>query len=159
MRQAPRVFRFLSTVWVGSLLTIGYAVAPVLFTTLDRVAAGNVAAKLFRIEGLIGLVCGVLMLLVAQSRVRDGDTSYRRARALVGAMLLCVLAGYFAIEPFMDSIRLAAQAAGTDVAHSADAARFGMLHGVSSLFYLVESVLGLWLVWILPSGEGRAAGA
>lgn len=30
-----RVFRLLSAVWVGSLLTIGYAVAPVLFKTLE----------------------------------------------------------------------------------------------------------------------------
>ncbi len=68
----------------------------------------------------------------------------------------CVLIGYFAIEPFMDAMRLAAQAAGTDVGHSEYASRFGMLHGISSLFYLVESVLGLWLVWSLPvAGEGR----
>lgn len=159
MRNAPRLFRFLSTVWVGSLLTIGYAVAPVLFTTLDRVAAGGVAARLFRIEGLIGLVCGIVMVLIANARVRAGERDYRRLRAIVGAMLLCVLLGYFAIEPFMDAMRLAAQAAGTDVGHSEYASRFGMLHGISSLFYLVESVLGIWLVWRLSAaGEARAAG-
>jgi hypothetical protein len=57
-----RLFRLLTVVWIGSLLTIGYAVAPVLFTSLDRVTAGAVAAQLFRIEGVIGVVCGVLLL-------------------------------------------------------------------------------------------------
>jgi glucan phosphoethanolaminetransferase (alkaline phosphatase superfamily) len=160
MRSSLRLFRFLATVWVGSLLTIGYAVAPVLFTALDRAAAGEVAARLFRIEGWIGVVCGVLMLVTANARVRDGDAAYRRLRLIVAVMLACVIVGYFAIEPFMNALRVAAQEAGTDVGHSAYAGRFGMLHGVSSLFYLVESLFGLWLVWILPgAGELRATRA
>jgi glucan phosphoethanolaminetransferase (alkaline phosphatase superfamily) len=160
MRSSLRLFRFLATVWVGSLLTIGYAVAPVLFTALDRAAAGEVAARLFRIEGWIGVVCGVLMLVTANARVRDGDAAYRRLRLIVAVMLACVIVGYFAIEPFMNALRVAAQEAGTDVGHSAYAGRFGMLHGVSSLFYLIESLFGLWLVWILPgAGEVRATRA
>ncbi|KAF1029007.1 MAG: hypothetical protein GAK40_00689 [Burkholderia plantarii] len=151
MRIVPRLFRFLATVWIGGQLTIGYAVAPVLFATLDRATAGAVAAQMFRIEGIIGLVCAVLMLIIANARVRAGELDYRRLRGLVAGMLACVLVGYFALQPFMNAIRLAAQAAGTDVANSPDAARFGMLHGASSLFYLIESVLGLWLVWILPA--------
>ncbi len=48
-------------------------------------------------------------------------------------------------------IRMAALEAGTDVAHSAYATRFGVLHGVSSLFYLIESLLAIALVWKLPA--------
>ena len=43
---------------------------------------------------------------------------------------------------------------GQDVGHSDYAARFGMLHGVSSLFYLIESLLGVALVWKLPVTAG-----
>ncbi|WP_149808854.1 DUF4149 domain-containing protein, partial [Salmonella enterica] len=50
-----RVIRLLSAVWVGCLLTIGYAVAPVLFMTLERMTAGSVAAQLFRIEAILGV--------------------------------------------------------------------------------------------------------
>jgi hypothetical protein len=32
-----------------------------------------------------------------------------------------------------------------------------MLHGVSSLFYLVESVLGLMLIWRLPAQDSGTA--
>jgi hypothetical protein len=142
-----RIFRLLTVVWVGSLLTIGYAVAPVLFTSLDRSTAGAVAAQLFRIEGVLGAVCGILLLGLANVVIRRGGNAYRRLRWLVAGMLVCVLVGYFALQPFMNAMRVAALEAGTDIAHSAYAARFGMLHGVSSVFYLIESLLGIVLVW------------
>ena len=149
-----RVFRLLTVIWVGSLLTIGYAVAPVLFTSLDRTAAGEVAAQLFRIEGVLGVVCGVLLLGLANVLIRRGNDAYRRLRWLIAGMVVCVLLGYFALQPFMNAIRMAALAAGTDVAHSPDAVRFGVLHGVSSLFYLIESLLAIALVWKLPTDAG-----
>ncbi|MDN7429417.1 hypothetical protein CFB89_06125 [Burkholderia sp. AU16741] len=148
-----RVFRLLSAVWVGSLLTIGYAVAPVLFKTLERMTAGSVAAQLFRIEAILGVVCGVLLLALSNQQVRRGSTEYRRVRWIVAAMVVCVLVGYFALQPFMNALRVAAMDAGTDIANSPYASRFGMLHGVSSVFYLVESVLGLMLIWRLPARD------
>jgi hypothetical protein len=151
-----RLFRLLTVAWVGSLLTIGYAVAPVLFTQLDRISAGAVAAQLFRIEGIVGAVCGILLLGLANVLIRRGSFTYRRLRWLIAGMLICVLVGYFALQPFMNAIRVAALEAGTDVGHSAYAMRFGILHGVSSLFYLVESLLGVALVWKLPAGVGLA---
>ncbi|WP_175926114.1 DUF4149 domain-containing protein [Burkholderia cepacia] len=148
-----RVFRLLSAVWVGSLLTIGYAVAPVLFKTLERMTAGSVAAQLFRIEAILGVVCGVLLLALSNQQVRRGSSEYRRVRWVVAAMVVCVLVGYFALQPFMNALRVAAMDAGTDIANSPYASRFGMLHGVSSVFYLVESVLGLMLIWRMPARD------
>ncbi|WP_321817784.1 MULTISPECIES: DUF4149 domain-containing protein [unclassified Paraburkholderia] len=148
-----RLFALLAMLWVGSQLTIGYAVAPVLFTTLDRMTAGALAAQLFRIEGMIGLVGGVLLLVLANVFVRRGDVGYRRLRWLLVGMLLCVVVGYYALQPFMNAMRMNALQAGVDIAHSAYASRFGMLHGISSVFYLVESLLGAWLVWLLPSAR------
>ncbi|KVO95476.1 hypothetical protein WL01_26980 [Burkholderia ubonensis] len=148
-----RVFRLLSAVWVGSLLTIGYAVAPVLFRSLERMTAGSVAAQLFRIEAVVGVVCGVLLLVLSNQQVRRGCDEYRRVRWILAAMVGCVLIGYFALQPFMNALRVAAMDAGTDIANSPYASRFGMLHGVSSLFYLVESVLGLMLIWRLPTRD------
>ncbi|ELW9445747.1 DUF4149 domain-containing protein [Burkholderia cenocepacia] len=148
-----RVFRLLSAIWVGSLLTIGYAVAPVLFKTLERMTAGSVAAQLFRIEAILGVVCGVLLLALSNQQVRRGSSEYRRVRWIVAAMVVCVLVGYFALQPFMNALRVAAMDAGTDIANSPYASRFGMLHGVSSVFYLVESVLGLMLIWRLPARD------
>ncbi|MEX3955165.1 DUF4149 domain-containing protein [Trinickia sp. EG282A] len=157
MSVAPyRIFRLLIVIWVGSLLTIGYAAAPTLFATLDRIAAGTVAAKLFRIEAFVGVFCGVLSLALGNLLVRRGATGYRPLRWLLAAMLACVLIGYFSLQPFMEAMRHAALGAGVDVGHSAYAARFGLLHGVSTVIYLIESLLGLVLVWKLPAGEPPA---
>jgi hypothetical protein len=119
--------------------------------------AGAVAAQLFRVQGILGVVCGVLLLGLANLLIRRGGEAYRRLRWLIAGMLVCVLVGYFALQPFMNAMRVAALEAGSDVGHSVYATRFGILHGVSSLFYLIESLLGLGLVWMLPTGSDSAA--
>ncbi len=151
-----RLFGLLAMLWVGSQLTIGYAVAPVLFASLERMVAGSVAAQLFRIEGWLGVVCGVAMLVLSNGLARRGAVQYRRLRWLLAGMLVCVLVGYFALQPFMNAMRVEAMNAGVDIANSPYASRFGMLHGVSSLFYLIESLLGVALVWLLPSTRSAA---
>jgi hypothetical protein len=102
-------------------------------------------------------VCGVLLLVLANVLMRRGEVGYRRLRWLLIGMLLCVMIGYYALQPFMNAMRMNAMQAGVDIAHSAYASRFGMLHGVSSLFYLVQSLLGAWLVWLLPSARGAVS--
>ncbi len=153
------MFRLLALIWVGSALTIGYVVAPTLFATLERSVAGDVAARLFRIEAFLGVACGILSLALANMLVRRGASDYRRLRWLVVGMLFCVLVGYFALQPFMDALRESARSAGLDLANSPYAARFGLLHGIATLFYVAETVMGLALVWLLPAGvQARAAG-
>lgn len=154
-----RLFRLLAMLWVGSQLTIGYVVAPVLFASLDRTTAGSIAAQLFRIEGIAGAVAGVLLLALSNVLSRRGVADYRRLRWLLAGMLLCVLVGYFALQPFMNALRVEAMSAGMDIGNSPYAARFGMLHGVSSAFYLVESLLGVALVWWLPAHAVQAGRA
>jgi hypothetical protein len=78
-------------------------------------------------------------------------------RWLLVGMLLCVLVGYFALQPFMNALRVAAMNAGMDIGNSPYASRFAMLHGVSSVIYLIESLLGVALVWLLPTDGAQAA--
>lgn len=152
-----RLFRLLAVLWVGSLVTIGYVAAPVLFATLERANAGMVAARLFHVEAVFGLACGLVLLLWSHFLVQRGMAAYRHMRILLAAMLVCVLFGYFALQPFMNAWRIAALQAGVDVGHSGNATRFAILHGVASVFYLIESVLGLVLIWRLPAGaEGSS---
>jgi len=67
----------------------------------------------------------------------------RLLRLLVVAMLLCAAANLLALQPMMAQIKAAAQGAQlTGEARS----RFGMLHGVSMVVHLVQSVLAVWLV-------------
>jgi len=51
--------------WVGGTWTIGYLVAPVLFTTLpDRSVAAFVAGRLFSDSAIVGMYVGSLLLLL-----------------------------------------------------------------------------------------------
>lgn len=132
------------------MLTLGLVAAPVLFSMLDRTSAGSVAAQLFRIEAIIGVVSAFVLILIGNRFVKSGIVEYKRARWIVAAMLVCVFVGYFALQPFMNSLRMAAQEAGMELANSPYAKQFGILHGISSAIYLIECLFGLALVWRLP---------
>ncbi|SFM18085.1 DUF4149 domain-containing protein [Rugamonas rubra] len=134
-----------ATLWAGSLWTVGYLAAPTLFATLsDRVLAGTIAASLFRIEAMLSLACGAALLLLLWL---GKDFSVARQRTLllvIVAMLACTVASHFGLQPLMAELRAAAGPAG--VMESAAKSRFGMLHGISSSIFLVQSLLAGWLV-------------
>ena len=134
----------LVTLWAGSLWTVGYLVAPVLFASLpDRSMAGSIAGMLFRAQAWLSLACGLLLLLLLW--LDKSWSSKRTSFMLVIAMLACVSIGYFALQPFMAEIRAAAANNG-GIMDEAMRSRFGMLHGVASVIYLLQSVLALVLV-------------
>ena len=134
----------LITIWAGSLWTVGYLAAPVLFASLpDRSLAGSIAGMLFRAQAWLSLVCGLLLLLLLW--LDKSWSSKRTSVILVIAMLACVSIGYFALQPFMAEIRAAAANNG-GIMDEVMRSRFGMLHGVASLIYLLQSVLALVLV-------------
>ena len=130
----PALERILLTLWVGSLWVVGFIVAPVLFTELnDRALAGSTAGTLFTVTSYIGLASGsVLLLLNAVVRKR----SNWRALVLLGMLSLIVI-GQFVITPMVADLRLQGLT---------DTPRFGQLHGVASVLFLLTSVLGLVLV-------------
>lgn len=151
-----RVSLLLATVWAGSLWTIGYLVAPTLFSVLDdRQMAGMIAGRLFRAEAILSVVCGVLLLALANLLVRRGEASYRAVRWVVLGMLLCTLVGYFGVQPFMEVLRNKAAAMGVAVSESPYKTQFGMLHGVSGSIYLLQSLLGIVLIWRLGARPSR----
>ena len=124
------------TLWAGSLWTVGYLVAPTLFATLhDRVLAGVIAGSMLRVEALLSIACAVVTLgLLAASK----DVTEQRRKilyAVVAAMLVCTLASYFGLGPLMAEAKLAG-----------DRSKFGMLHGISMVVYLVQSLMAVFLV-------------
>jgi hypothetical protein len=137
-----RVRLLLTTFWVGSLWTVGFVAAPILFSTLaDRALAGTIANSLFRAEAWLSLVCGGGLMLLW---MRQAQAERKLPLLLAVGMLACTLIGYFGLQPFMQALRESAGAAG--VMASAGRAQFAVLHGVSSTIYLVESLLGAALV-------------
>jgi len=130
----PALERMLLTLWVGSLWVTGFVVAPVLFAELaDRTLAGSTAGTLFTLTSYIGLVCGGVLLLLNAALQKHINW-----RALtITAMLLLIVIGQFVITPMVAELRLQGLT---------ESARFGQLHGVASVLFLLTSVLGLLLV-------------
>lgn len=143
-----RLRMLLAVLWVGSGWTVGYLVAPTLFATLvDSMQAGAIAGSLFRVEAWLSVACGVAMLLLLADAARKGGTGYRAQMIIAAAMLVCTMVGYFGLQPFMAALRETAAVSG---AMSAEArTQFGVLHGIASALYLIQSLLGVALVWKL----------
>jgi hypothetical protein len=140
--------RFLSGVervslalWVGGMWVAGYLVAPSLFATLtDRHLAGELAGNIFRLMSYAGLVCGALLLVIALNFARSEWVKTWRIWTLA-SMLVLVAVGAFVVQPQMVALKAAGIHPGTE-----QAAQFGRLHGISSVLYLINSLLGLALV-------------
>ncbi len=141
---AEALYSALLSLWVGSLWVIGYLVVPVLFASLgDRVLAGQVAGLLFSISGWLGLGAAVyliLFLLFRHGKSAVSQTAFR----LVVLMVLLLAINQFGIQPLMGQMKL--DVLPEDVMASALRDRFVFWHGVSSVLYLVQSALGLWLL-------------
>ena len=138
------LYRIFVVVWVGGLLAIGYLAAPVLFASLnDRTLAGEVAGKLFALIGWVGLAAGSYLSLFLIGRWRAAV--FKRAVFwLVLLMLGMTAAQLFGIQTLMAQLKL--DALPREVMESVLRDRFATWHGVASILYLVESLLGLWLV-------------
>lgn len=151
---AQRLFLFICSLWVGSLITVGYLVAPTLFATLtDRQVAGMVAGAIFQVEAYVSLVLCVALLVLANLLVSRGLQAYRAIRWILLAMLLCAAIGSFVLMPWMENLREDALLQGMPVMHSPSASLFATLHGISSSVFLVQSLLGIYLVWRLTQSR------
>jgi len=141
---AARSRLLIAVFWTGSLWTVGYLVAPTLFATLsDRMLAGTIAGSIFRVEAWFSVACALLLFFLVKA-LPDGDAARQRILWLPVAMLACTLLGYFCLQPFMAALRETAGPGG--VMASSARMRFGILHGVSSALYLIQSLLGAMLV-------------
>ena len=140
----PRLRVLLVTFWAGSLWTIGYVIAPLLFATLtERAQAGTLAGLFFKAGAWISLICGASLLAILWAE-RENPTRTLQIK-LVIVMMLCAVIGYFGLQPYMAELRaIAAQSGG--IMDDAMRTRFGVLHGVASVIYLLHSLLGVGLV-------------
>lgn len=141
---AHHLAALLTTAWVGALWATGYLAVPVLFISQpDRQLAGMLAGQMFTLVGYLGMACGIYLLI--HRSIISGKASLRQPMFwIVAAMLLLTLAIQCGIQPIMTDLK--AQALPLDVMHSAFADRFRMLHRVSGTIYLIQSLLGAYLV-------------
>jgi hypothetical protein len=147
MRNIPNYLASLCTVfWVGGIWAVGYLAVPVLFQSMpDRQLAGLLAGKMFTWIAYVGIGCALYLLAYQVQKL--GRTALKQKPFIViMSMLILVLAGQFVIQPMI--VGLKAQAFPLDVMQSALASQFKAMHGLASILYLLQSLLGLLLVII-----------
>jgi hypothetical protein len=146
-RFAEALQSIAATLWVGAMWGIGYIVAPVLFSRLgDRALAGLIAGKLFSLIAWVGIACAIYLLLFRM--VRYGGGVFKQGVFwIVLLMLALVCAGEFGVQPIMAALK--EEALPKQVMESVLRDRFAAWHGVSSVLYIIQSLLGAALVVLL----------
>lgn len=145
-------FAVIATVlWVGGMWAVGYLAVPLLFRSLaDRQLAGMLAGKMFSLMAFVGLVCALYLLFYHLQQ--HGKVAWQKtAVRLVLIMLALLVIGEFVLQPMMSYLKM--RALPLAVMQSAFATEFKALHGVASILYLVQSLLGATLVLGLKRGK------
>ena len=139
-----RLCALLTSLWLGMQVMAGYIAAPILFERLDKQEAGNIAGVLFSINNYFGLLAWIVAWLVVRSNQnRSLNNNGKVAPKFIILLLLLTASNQFLISPV-----IAAHKTGTaNWLLSLLGGSFGMWHGISSIIYLVCSVLGLGLLW------------
>lgn len=149
LAQSQRVFNVISGIWVGSYLAVGFLVVPVLFSSLgDRQIAGLVAANLFKIIAYIGICVSVILMVAANYYVRAGLDLYRLIRWILLGLLVCSIGAAFILIPWMNNLRDQALFLGLSVRETNNANLFSRLHSISSSIFLLQSLLGIVLLYL-----------
>ena len=147
---AQRLFILVAGLWVGSILAVGYLVAPAIFSTLtDRQVAGMVAGSVFKVEAYLSTIVCIALMVLANLLVTRGLYQYKVIRLILLGMLLCSVTASFIFIPWMNTLRDQALLNGMPVMLSPSADLFGKLHGASSIVFMIQSALGIYLVWRL----------
>lgn len=144
------VYSICVTFWVGALWAIGYLAAPTLFRVLDdRVLAGRLAGEMFSWVAWLGMSAAAYLLVFLALR-KESAAFKSSVFWLVLVMLVLTAAGHFGIQPIMAQLKI--DSLPREVMEGALRDRFVAWHGVSSIVYLIQSVLGLFLVVLQGRG-------
>ncbi len=145
VKLTDAVAKIAVTAWVGGLWAVGYIAAPVLFARLvDKQLAGRLAGSMFAVIAWVGIVCGIYLLIYRLAEA--GSAALKQAFFWATLlMVLMTLGTHFGIQPIMEGLK--AQAMPKAVMQSVFSDRFARWHGISSIVYLIESLLGLVLIF------------
>jgi hypothetical protein len=127
-------------IWFGGLWMMALLVAPALFKWLPRPEAGLVAGRLFFLLSCLSVVVTPTLLLLAKL----SGFSIQRIHVLGLLTIVAVaLLGLLVVQPHMNQIRTLMLAASGDELVALKKT-FGRLHGLSSVMFSVQMLLGLW---------------
>ena len=106
--------------------------------------AGDIVGAFLRRLAWISFACAALMLVLVRLSPDLQAGRRRSLNLLVLAMLACALVIFVGLQPGMAHLRVLAGEAG--VRASPYWTQFAVMHGVSQVFHMIQSVLGAWLL-------------
>jgi hypothetical protein len=141
MKFSSATERLLLTIWVGSLLSVGYLAVPVAFATIgDTVLAGNYAGKLFTIVNYLSI--GSAMVLLVTKLSQYGQVRFIKLWRVWVLVIMMGLSLFFLfyLQPQMETIKLQDWHSNLVLVE-----QFSDLHTFSRNIYLVLTILGIAL--------------
>ena len=139
-----RLAGLLAGTWLGVQITAGYIAAPLLFEHFNKMDAGNVAGSMFTVSAYWGMLAWSLVyVLIRKEQGRSFSRHHRGIASKCVVLLLVLLAvNQLLVTPVIEALK-------TNNTHwllSWLGGTFGMWHGVSSIIYLLCTLLGIGLV-------------
>ena len=134
MSNIFRALEFLGlSVWLGSDIFLSFVVAPGAFRVLapNRDQAGAVVGFALTKMHLIGIACGVLVLLVRLLRTKSAASLWAPAGLCVVLMILLTGVSQLTVTPKMAALRTQMGSIQATAADNPLLAEFGKLHQVS----------------------------
>ena len=135
--------KLLIALWVGSLWWM-IVVANVIFDKVPTsYLAGLIAGQLFEYLSYFSLV--VLTFVMFRLFKGEGWRVLKNSLFWISLLILfIVLMNLFGIKPFLETLKI--QALPKEVMESIFADRFSLWHGLSSIAYLIHSLLATFLM-------------
>jgi uncharacterized membrane protein len=133
MMNFLRSLEFLGlSVWLGSDVFLSFVVAPGAFRILgSRDSAGAMVGYGLRWMHMIGVVCGITILLARLLRTRTFASLATPAALCVVVMILLTVVSQHAVSPKMAALRVQMGSIQATAADSPLLAEFGRLHRIS----------------------------
>ena len=129
-----RALEFLGlSVWLGSDIFLSFVVAPGVFRVLapNRDQAGAVVGFALTKMHVIGMVCGVLILLLRLARTKSATSLVAPAGLCVVLMIALTAISQLTVTPKMAALRAQMGSIQATAANSPLLAEFGKLHQIS----------------------------
>ena len=154
-----RTIEFLGlSLWLGSDVFLSFVVAPGAFRILaSRDQAGAMVGFGLWWMHMIGVVCGIAILLARVLRTRTGSSLAAPAALCVVLMIGLTVVSQHAVSPKMAALRLQMGSIQATAADSPLLAEFGRLHRISASLEGGVLLVGLAALYLMVKelGAGR----
>jgi len=151
MMNFLRTFEFLSlSVWLGSDVFLSFVVAPGAFRILaSRDSAGAMVGYALWWMHMIGVVCGIAILLARLLRTRTLASLATPVSLFVVLMILLTVVSQHAVSPKMAALRVQMGSIQATAADSPLLAEFGKLHRISASLEGCVLLAGLAAMYLM----------